>query len=291
LPRIDETLDRLAGATVFSSLDLNNGYFQIRISEDDAHTTAFTSPLGHYEFKVLGQGLCNSPATFQSVMNKIFAPHLHKFVVVYLDDVMIFSKDAESHERHLEEVLKLLDENKFLVKTSKCSFHKPEVAFLGHVVGRNGLKVDSTKIQVVKDWPVPTNLKQLRSFLGLTNYFRKFIQGYSSLTAPLTSFMKKGVDFQSTWNDTHTGIIEQLREALTTAPVLTLPDFSQPFEVVSDASLLGTGAVLMQNDKVIAYTSSKYIPAELNYTTGEQELLGVVKAKNGGVISKGQTLS
>ena len=278
LPRIDETLDRLAGATVFTSLDLNSGYFQIRISAEDAHKTAFSSPIGHYEFKVLGQGLCNSHATFQSVMNKIFAPHLHKFVVVYLDDVMIFSKDPESHEQHLEQVLKLLDENKFLAKPSKCEFNKPEVKFLGHVVGRNGLKVDSAKIQVVKDWPVPTTLKHLRSFLGLTNYFRKFIQGYSCLTAPLTSFMKKGVDFKSTWTDTHTAIIEQLREALTTAPVLTLPDFSQPFEVVSDASLLGTGAVLMQNEKVIAYTSSKYIPAELNYTTGEQELLGVVKA-------------
>ena len=150
--------------------------------------------------------------------------------------------------------------------------------FLGHMVGRFGLKVDESKIQVVKDWPVPKDLAQLRQFLGLTNYFRKFIQGYSSLTAPLTSLTKKGLDFQKEWTQTHTDMIEQLRAALVTAPVLALPDFQKPFEVVSDASLLGTGAVLMQSDRVIAYTSSKFIPAERNYTTGEQELLGVVKA-------------
>jgi hypothetical protein len=211
-------------------------------------------------------------------MNKVFAPHLHKFVVVYLDDVMVYSKDPESHLEHLEIVLKLLAENKFYAKKEKCSFNKQEVKFLGHTVGRHGLKVDESKIQVVKDWPVPKDLNQLRQFLGLTNYFRKFIQGYSTLTAPLTSLTKKGMDFQKEWTQMHTDIIEQLRAALVSAPVLTLPNFQKPFEVVSDASLLGTGAVLMQDEKVIAYTSSKFIPAERNYTTGEQELLGVVKA-------------
>jgi hypothetical protein len=211
-------------------------------------------------------------------MNKVFAPHLHKFVVVYLDDAMVYSKDPESHLEHLEIVLKLLAENKFYAKKEKCSFNKQEVKFLGHTVGRHGLKVDESKIQVVKDWPVPKDLNQLRQFLGLTNYFRKFIQGYSTLTAPLTSLTKKGMDFQKEWTQMHTDIIEQLRAALVSAPVLTLPNFQKPFEVVSDASLLGTGAVLMQDEKVIAYTSSKFIPAERNYTTGEQELLGVVKA-------------
>jgi len=162
LPRIDETLDRLAGATVFSSLDLNSGYFQIRISEEDAHKTAFTTPIGHFEFKVLGQGLANSPATFQSVMNRMFAPYLHKFVVVYLDDVMIYSKDAASHEQHLEQVLRILEENSFYAKKEKCSFNRTEVKFLGHTVGRHGLKVDESKIQVVKDWPIPKDTKQLQ---------------------------------------------------------------------------------------------------------------------------------
>ena len=278
LPRIDETLDKLGGATVFSSLDLNSGYFQIRISEEDAHKTAFTTPLGHYEFKVLGQGLANSPATFQSVMNRVFAQHVNKFVVVYLDDIMIFSKDAVSHLEHLETVLKLLQENKFYAKMEKCSFNKPEVKFLGHIVGQYGLKVDDTKIEVVKQWPIPKDVSQVRQFLGLTNYFRKFIQGYSSLTAPLHALTQKGVQFEKAWTPLHTEIIETLRTALITAPVLALPDYTQPFEIVSDASLLGTGALLMQNKRVIAYTSSKFSPAEKNYTTGEQELLGVIKA-------------
>ena len=188
---------------------------------------------------------------------------------------MIYSRDAESHEQHLEQMLSILEENHFYAKREKCSFNRTEVKLLGHTVGRYGLKVDDSKIQVVKDWPIPKDLQQ---FLGLTNYFRKFIQGYSSLTAPLTSFMKKDVNFKNTWNETHTQIIEHLKHALVTAPVLTLPDFTKPFEVVSDASLLGTCAVLMQDEKVVAYTSSKFIPAELNYTTGEQELLGVVNA-------------
>ena len=129
MPRIDETLDRLGGAKVFSSLDLNSGYFQIRISEEDAKKTAFTTPLGQYEFKVLGQGLANSPATFQSVMNRIFAPHLYKFVVVYLDDILVFSKTPEEHVEHLKLVLALLRQHKFFAKKEKCSFNQPEVSW------------------------------------------------------------------------------------------------------------------------------------------------------------------
>jgi len=175
LPRIDETLDRLGGSTVFSSLDLNSGYFEIRISEEDAPKTAFTTPLGQYEFKVLGQGLANSPATFQSVMNRIFSPHLYKFVVVYLDDIMVFSKSPEEHLEHLRIFLDLLRKNRFYAKKEKCSFNIPEVKFLGHIVGRDGLKVDPKKVDTVTNWPTPENATEVRQFLGLTNYFRKFI--------------------------------------------------------------------------------------------------------------------
>ena len=155
LPRIDETLDALSGATVFSSLDLCSGYFQIRITDEDAHKTAFTTPLGHYEFKVLGQGLANSPATFQSVMNRVFAKQLGKFVVIYLDDIMVFSKSPEEHAQHLEEVLSILQSEKFYADKNKCHFNCPEVEFLGHIVGRDGLKVNPKKIQTVAAWPVP----------------------------------------------------------------------------------------------------------------------------------------
>ena len=277
LPRIDETLDRLSGAKIFSSLDLNSGYFQIRISEEDAFKTAFTTPIGHYEFKVLGQGLCNSPATFQAVMNRILGKHLHKFVVCYLDDIMVYSKTPAEHVEHLETVLAILKENQFYASAGKCSFNKPEVKFLGHVVGRHGLKVNPSKVQCVRDWPVPTSVKQVQQFLGLTNYFRKFMKGYSSLAAPLTALTHKGIDFAASWSPLHAETFEALKEALCTAPVLVLPDFEKPFTIVTDASLLGTGGILMQNESVVAYTSSKFSPAERNYTTTEQEMLGVIR--------------
>jgi len=278
LPRIDETLDKLSGASVFSSCDLASGYFQIRISDEDAHKTAFTTPFGQYDFKVLGQGLTNAPSTFQSLMHRLFQPYIGKFVVIYLDDILIYSKTPEEHLIHLEKVLQILKEEKLYANLAKCDFNKSEVAFLGHIVGREGVKVNPKKIAVVKDWPIPTDATQLRQFLGLTNYFRRFIQGYSSITSPLNNLIRKTVDFKKNWTEEHTSLIEQLKEALTTAPVLALPNFDEPFELVSDASIHGTGAVLLQNGRPIAFTSSKFKAAEVNYTTTEQELLGVVKA-------------
>ena len=278
LPRIDEMLDRLNGAKVFSLIDLDSAYFQIRLSENDSRLSAFTTPWGHFEWKVLGQGLTNSPATFQSVMNRTFAPYLHKFLCIYLDDVLIYSKDAKSHYSHLETVLQILEKEKFFTRTAKCRLNQPEVKFLGFIVDRNGVRADDAKVATVSSWPVPTDVSQLRSFLGLTNFFKRYVQGYSSLTAPLTDLTAKGVDFKSAWTPFHTSLFNQLKQALTSAPVLALPDFTKPFEVISDASLLGTGAVLMQEGRPIAFASKKFTSAERNYTTGEQELLGVVNA-------------
>ena len=179
-------------------------------------------------------------------MNRMFAPHLHKFVVVYLDDILIFSTTPAEHLDHLRIVLDILRENEFYAKFAKCEFNKPEVKFLGHIVGREGIKVNPQKVAVVRDWPVPRTVTDVRQFLGLTNYFRKFIQGYSSMAAPLSDLTTGAADLAGKWNAVHVRAFEALTEALTSAPVLRLPDFTQPFEVITDASLLGMGGVLMQ---------------------------------------------
>jgi hypothetical protein len=276
LPRIDDLLDQLQGAKVFSSLDLQSGYHQIRISDQDVPKTAFRTPMGHYQFKVLCFGLTNAPATFQSVMNNIFRKYLGKFVLVYIDDILVFSQTPEQHVEHLKLVLRLLRDNHLYAKMSKCELNRPELKFLGHVVGQEGIKVDPAKTAAVSDWPVPTDVKQLRSFLGLANYFRRFMQGYSKLTQPLTRLLRKGVVFAM--SDECLQAFEGVKFALTTAPVLAMPDYSKRFEVVCDASLIGIGAVLLQEGRPIAFESRALNSAERNYSTGDQELLAVVHA-------------
>ena len=185
MPNITDLFDQLQGARVFSSLDLQQGYNQIRISTEDVEKTAFIAPgMGQYQFKVLCFGLTNAPATFQAVMNRVFAEHIGKFVLVYLDDILVFSKTPAEHEQHLRTVLSLLRKHEFKAKLSKCQFNRTELHFLGHVVSREGLKVDERKVKVVKDWPVPADVPKLRAFLGLANYFRRFIQGNWSTCMP-----------------------------------------------------------------------------------------------------------
>jgi hypothetical protein len=248
MPRIDETLDKLGGASVYSSLDLNSGYFQLKIAESDMHKTAFTTPFGLYEFKVLGQGLANAPATFQAVMNRLFAPFLNKFVVVYLDDILIFSKTPEEHEEHVRAVLEILRRTRLYAKPSKCKFNLKEIKFLGHIVGNGGIRPDPEKINAVLNWPQPTDVKQLQQFLGLANYFRKFIQDYATVAGPLSDLMKKGTIVAEAWGKAQTESFRLLRKALSSAPLLKHPDFNKPFEIVSDASLIGTGAVLLHKN-------------------------------------------
>ena len=247
LPRMDQLLDALSGAKVFSSLDLQSGYHQIRIPEEDVPKTAFRTPFGHYQFKVLSFGLTNAPSTFQATMNDIFRPYLNKFVVVYIDDILVFSKTHEEHLRHLRLVFQALKDNDFKVKLAKCEFERPEVKFLGHVVGQEGVKVDNDKIAVIEQWPRPTNIRAVRSFMGLAQYFRKFIANFSKTASPLTNLTKKDVPFQ--WDDLCQESFNSIKYALTHAPVLALPDFSKPFEVICDASIEGIGAALLQGGK------------------------------------------
>ncbi|KAJ9514002.1 hypothetical protein QJQ45_021113 [Haematococcus lacustris] len=281
LPRIDDLFDKLAGKRVFSSLDLQSGYHQIRITEEDVPRTAFLTPMGQFQFKVLCFGLTNAPATFKRMMNNVFKPLINECVLVYIDDILVMSNTPEEHVQHLRQVLQLMRENKFYAKLAKCEFNKTQLAFLGHIVGSKGIAVDPAKVQVVKEWPTPRNLTDLQAFLGLANYFRRFISNFSSLAAPLTNLTSKQVAAAYDWE--HFGGAEleafnALKEALCSAPVLALPDFSKPFVVCTDASLVGTGGVLMQDGRPIAYTSKKMSPAETRYATGEQELLGIIRA-------------
>lgn len=280
LPRIDDLLDQLSKATVFSSLDLQSGYHQIRINDADVEKTAFLTPHGQFQFRVLCFGLTNAPATFQRVMNKIFAPFLGKFVLVYLDDILVYSRTHEEHLTHLRQVLSLLAKHRLYAKLSKCDFGRPSLKFLGHIVSANGVAVDPDKVRVLREWPLPRNLHQLRGFLGLANYFRKFVHNFSTIAAPLTALTSDKVQYPwHEWRQPELNAFNAIKQALTEAPVLTLPDESNlNYTVQADASDLGLGAVLLQQDKPIAYYSRKLSPAELNYTTGEKEMLALVSA-------------
>ena len=279
LPRIDELLDRLQGAKYFSKLDLQSGYHQIRIAEDDGsiQRTAFRTRYGHYEWLVLPFGLTNAPATFQQLMNDILRPYLDQFVIVYLDDICIYSKTKEEHLEHLDKVLTILEQHRLFVGLDKCSFGVQEMEFLGHVVGTEGVKVDPKKVQAVKDWPTPKDVKEVRSFLGLTGYFRRFIRHYAHKALPLTNLTKKATRWH--WGTAEQEAFDQLKEALTSAPVLVLPDPTLPYEVFTDASAFALGATLLQNQgsglQPVAYLSRKLTDTERNYPTGDREMLGI----------------
>ena len=194
-------MDALSGAKVFTSLDLQSGYHQIRITPEDVAKTAFRTPFGHYQFKVLSVGLTNAPATFQAAMNNMLRPHLNKFVVVYIDDILIFSKTIEEHQEHVKQALDLLRVNKFHIELKKCEFEQKGVKFLGHLVGADGVKVDPSKIAAIRDWKTPENVHEVRSFVGLATYFRKFIHLFCRMAAaPLTNLTKKDLPFS--WNKT-----------------------------------------------------------------------------------------
>ena len=280
LPRIDDLVDQLGHAKVFSSLDLTSGYWQCRLTDSDKPKTAFRTPFGLFQWRVAPMGLCNSPARFQSIMNRIFQPLLNKSVTVYLDDILVFSKTPEEHVRHLQQVFDILRANQFVLKQSKCCFNLPEVHYLGHVVGRDGVKVDPNKIKAVEKWPRPQTVTQVRSFLGFVNYFRRFIEHYADVARPLNELLHgaRKKHAKVVWNTACQESFDTLKRLLVTAPVLAVPDFSKPFEVEADASDFCMGAVLLQDGHPIAYESRTFIPAERRYVTGERELCAVVHA-------------
>ncbi|KAJ0482832.1 putative nucleotidyltransferase, Ribonuclease H [Helianthus annuus] len=275
IPMIDELLDELFGATIFSKLDLRSGYHQIRVRDGDIHKTAFRTHEGHYEFVVMPFGLTNAPATFQCLMNDLFRQHLRKFVLVFFDDILVYSKSIDDHVRHLQVVLGILKANRLFANSSKCCFGVKEVNYLGHVINSNGVSVERAKIDAVLSWPVPTTAKGVRGFLGLAGYYRKFIKGFGSIAAPLHKLVGKGPFI---WNEAAHKAFESLKTALTSAPTLGLPDWSKPFTIECDASGVGIGAVLTQNGKPLAYFSAPLKGVVLSWSTYEKEMLAVVKA-------------
>ncbi|GAU51804.1 hypothetical protein TSUD_415920, partial [Trifolium subterraneum] len=276
LPRIDDLMDQLVGACVFSKIDLRSGYHQIRVKTEDVPKTAFRTRYGHYEYTVMPFGVTNAPGVFMEYMNRIFHSFLDKFVVVFIDDILVYSKSEEKHKEHLRIVLQILKEKKLYVKLSKCEFWLEEVSFLGDVISSGGIVVDPAKVDAVTKWGTPESVSEIRSFLGLAGYYRRFIEGFSKMALPLTLLTRKDQAF--VWDEKCEKSFQELKEKLTTAPVLILPDAKESFVVYCDASKLGLGGVLMQKGKVVAYASRQLKVHERNYPTHDLELAAVVFA-------------
>ena len=280
LPRIDELLDRLRGAKFFTKIDLRSGYHQIRVHPDDVHKTAFRTRYGHFEFLVLPFGLTNAPATFMHLMHSIFREHLDSFIIIFLDDILVYSGDMETHVTHVRQTLAILREHQLYAKVSKCSFFQHRVEYLGHIVSSEGLSPDPAKVAAVADWKVPTSVTEVRSFLGLAGYYRRFIPQFAKIAAPLTNLTRKNTPF--TWSLREGEAFEQLKTVLLHAPVLQLADPERTFVVTTDASDFAIGAVLSQRwddgEHPVAYESRKMNAAEGNYATHEKELLAVIHA-------------
>ncbi|GJY78109.1 putative reverse transcriptase domain-containing protein [Tanacetum coccineum] len=276
LPRIDDLFDQLQGSSVYSKIDLRSGYHQLRVREEDISKTAFRTRYGHYEFQVMPFGLTNAPAVFMDLMNRVCKPYLDKFVIVFIDDILIYSKNKQEHEEHLKIILELLKKEELYAKFSKCEFWIPKVQFLGHVIDNKGIHVDPAKIESVKDWASPKTPTEIRQFLGLAGYYRRFIEGFSKIAKPMTKLTQKKVKFE--WGDKQEAAFQLLKQKLCSAPILALPEGSEDFIVYCDASKKGLGAVLMQREKVISYASRQLKIHEKNYTTHDLELGAVVFA-------------
>jgi hypothetical protein len=245
LPCIDVLFDQLVRAKVFSKIDLRSGYHQIKIRASDILKTAFSTRYGLYEFLVMYFGLTNAPAYFMHLMNSVFMPELDKFVVVFIDDILVYSKNEEEHARHLHVVLQRLREHSLYTKLSKCDFWLKEIKFLGHTISQEGIAVDPDKVQEVMNWKPPMTVRQIRSFLGLSGYYRRFIPDFSRIAKPITELLKKEAKF--VWGQKCEDAFHALRQHLTTAPVLVQPNNTKPFDVYCDAFGTGLGCVLMQD--------------------------------------------
>ncbi|KAJ6843018.1 uncharacterized protein M6B38_299735 [Iris pallida] len=276
LPRIDQLFDQLGEARLFSKIDLRSGYHQVKVKKEDVPKTAFRTRYGHYEFLFMPFGLTNAPAIFMDLMNRVFYQYLDKFVIVFIEDILIYSKNEEEHEKNLRIVLQTLQEEQLYAKLSKCEFWLDQIPFLGHIISREGISVDSKKVEAVKSWPTPKSIAEIRSFLGLAGYYRRYIENFSRIAEPLTRLTRKEEKFN--WTEKYQRIFDELKERLISAPILALPSGSGGYKIYSDASGKGLGCVLMQHGRVIAYASRQLKIHERNYPTHDLELAAIVFA-------------
>ncbi|WVZ53938.1 hypothetical protein U9M48_004823 [Paspalum notatum var. saurae] len=267
IPLVEEILDELAGSMFFTKLDLTAGYHQVRMDPADEHKTAFKIHHGHYHFRVMPFGLTNAPATFH--------PFLRKFVIVFMDDILVYSPSLAQHEQHLKAVLEQLRKHQFYLKQRKCSFAQPQIEYLGHIISKEGVATDPAKTAAMQNWPTPTSITELRGFLGLTNYYRRFIKGYGILARPLTQLLKKN---SFLWTDQAQAAFIALKLAMQQAPILALPDFQLTFVVETDACALGIGAVLLQNERPIAFLSKPLGERHRYLSIYEKEFLALIMA-------------
>jgi hypothetical protein len=275
IPTVDDMLDELHGAVHFTKLDLRASYHQIRVQPEDIRKTTFRTHSGHYEYVVMPFGLCNAPSTFQAAMTEVFRPYLRKFLLVFFDNILIYSKCWNEYIDHLRKIFEILSIQKFFVKPSKCIFGALEVDYLGHIISQEGVRVDNRKIEAMQSWPPPKTVTKLRGFLGLTGYYRKFVRNYGVIATPLTDLLKKG---NFGWNPKANAAFETLKTAMVTTPVLALPDFSNKFIVETDASDYGIGAILSQNGRPIAYLSKALGPSKRAWSIYSKEMLAIMEA-------------
>ena len=279
LPRISETLDVLHGAKYFSTIDFASGYWQIKVRDGDVGKTAFVSRDGLFEFVRMPFGLANAPATFQRTMDVLLTGLNWKMCLVYIDDIMVFSGTFDEHLQHLREVFERLRQSNFTIKLSKCYFGKSEAQYLGHIVSQDGVKPDPVKIAAVESFSVPQTLTDVRSFLGIVNYYHRFVPDLGTLAEPLYYLMKKNVHFS--WNEQCQAAFEKIKVLLVSSPTLRFPDFTREFIICCDASDVGLGVVLSQVDEdgkeyVVSYGSRALSKEEKNYTVSERECLAVI---------------
>jgi hypothetical protein len=273
---IDELLDELSSARWYSCLDLCAGFNHIRLTPGEEYKTAFETHWGHFEYTIMSFGLTGAPNTFQGAMNSTLKPCLHICVIVFFDDILVYSPTLEQHLINLRLVFELLSKDQWLVKLSKCRFAQESIAYLGHVVSAKGVSTDPSKIVAVQQWPQPIDVKQLRSFLGLAGYYRKFVRNFTILERPLNDLVKKGTLF--VWTSVHSSAFSAIKEALVIAPVLPLPNFSKQFQIQTDASDMGVGVVLLQEGHPQAFVSKALGPQTRGLSTYDKEYLAILVA-------------